>query len=67
MIFRFVVGTFAVLLGTISLLFLREGLSEPHSPGGYILLVTTGATGLIVALTPLLGLLLTGRSGLKRP
>jgi len=67
MIFRFVVRTFAVLLGTMSLLFLREGLSESHSPGGYILLVTAGATGLIIALTLLLGLLLMGRSGLKRP
>jgi hypothetical protein len=67
MIFRFLVGTFAVLLGTISLLFLREALSELHSPGGYILLVTAGATGLFIALTLLLGLLLTGRSGLKRP
>jgi hypothetical protein len=58
MIVRVLVGTLAVLLGTASVLLLREGLSEPHSPGGYVLLVTAGATCLIVAFTLLLGVFL---------
>jgi hypothetical protein len=58
MIVRVLLGTLAVLLGTTSVLLLREGLSEQHSPGGYILLVTTGAICLIVAFTLLLGVFL---------
>jgi hypothetical protein len=56
-IVRAVVGTVALLLGTASEALLLETISERHSPGAYILLVTAGAACLIVSLALLLGLL----------
>jgi hypothetical protein len=60
MIVRALLGTLALLLGTATLLLLLELLSERHSPGGYILLVTIDAACFVAALA-LLGVFL------KRP
>jgi hypothetical protein len=57
-IVRALVAALVLLLGTESVLWLRQGLSEQHSPGGSFLLLTAGAVGLILSVALLLGLLL---------